>query len=82
MITGGQIRAARAALRWSVQELAHKAGVSTQTIKRFEVVEGIPQSRTQTLLDVKSALEAGGIEFTGTPEDGPGIRLRTSRRPE
>jgi DNA-binding transcriptional regulator YiaG len=82
MITGGQIRAARATLRWSVQELAHNAGVSTQTIKRFEVVEGIPPSRTQTLLDVKSALEAGGIEFIGTPEDGPGIRLRTSRRTE
>lgn len=82
MITGGQIRAGRATLRWSVLELAHKAGVSTQTIKRFEVVEGIPQSRTQTLLDVKSALEAGGIEFIGTSEDGPGIRLRTSRRTE
>jgi ribosome-binding protein aMBF1 (putative translation factor) len=76
MITGDQIRAARAALRWSVQELALKAGVSTQTIKRFEVVEGIPQSRTQTLLDVKSALEAGGIEFIGTPNDRPGIRLQ------
>jgi ribosome-binding protein aMBF1 (putative translation factor) len=77
MITGGQIRAARAALRWSVQELANKAGVSTQTIKRFEVVEGIPQSRTQTLLDVKSALEAGGIEFIGMSSDRPGIRIGT-----
>jgi ribosome-binding protein aMBF1 (putative translation factor) len=76
MITGGQIRAARAALRWSVQELANKARVSTQTIKRFEIVEGIPQSRTQTLLDVKSALEAGGIEFVGAPNDRPGIRLQ------
>lgn len=75
MITGGQIRAARAALRWSVQELADKAGVSTQTIKRFEIVEGIPQSRTQTLLDVKSALEAGGIEFIGTSSDRPGLLI-------
>jgi ribosome-binding protein aMBF1 (putative translation factor) len=75
MITGGQMRAARAALRWSVQELAHKAGVSTQTIKRFEVVEGIPQSRTQTLLNIKSALEAGGIEFVGTSSDRPGILI-------
>ena len=32
--------------------------------------------------DFKTALEATGIEFTGTPEDGPGIRLRTSRRTE
>jgi transcriptional regulator with XRE-family HTH domain len=75
MITGVQIRSARAALRWSVQQLAERAGVGTQTIKRFEVVEGIPQSRTQTLLGIKAALESAGIEFIGTPEDRPGIRL-------
>jgi transcriptional regulator with XRE-family HTH domain len=76
MITGGQIRSGRATLRWSVQQLAEKAGVSIQTIKRFEAAEGVPRSRTQTLLDIKAALEAGGIEFIGTPEDGPGIRAR------
>ena len=43
MITGGQIRAARAALRWSVQRLADEARISTQTIKRFEVADGVPQ---------------------------------------
>jgi transcriptional regulator with XRE-family HTH domain len=76
MITGGQIRSARATLRWSVQQLAEKAGVSIQTIKRFEAAEGVPRSRTQTLLEIKGALEAGGIEFIGAPEDGPGIRAR------
>jgi hypothetical protein len=75
MITGGQIRAARAALRWSVQRLADEAQISTQTIKRFEVAEGVPQSRTQTLLQIKSAMEAGGIEFVGTPLDRPGIHI-------
>ena len=75
MITGSQIRSARAALRWSVQELADRSGISIQTIKRLEVVEGIPQSRVQTPLDIKSALEAAGIEFIGTPVDRPGIRL-------
>jgi transcriptional regulator with XRE-family HTH domain len=75
MITGSQIRSARAALRWSVQELADRSGISIQTIKRLEVVEGIPQSRVQTLLDIKFALEAAGIEFIGTPMDRPGIRL-------
>jgi DNA-binding Xre family transcriptional regulator len=77
MITGSQIRSARAALRWSVRELADRSGISIQTIKRLEVVEGIPQSRVQTLLDIKSALEAAGIEFIGSPNDGPGIRIRT-----
>jgi transcriptional regulator with XRE-family HTH domain len=76
MITGGQIRSARATLRWSVHQLAERAGVSIQTIKRFEATEGVPRSRTQTLLEIKAALETAGIEFIGTPEDGPGIRAR------
>jgi ribosome-binding protein aMBF1 (putative translation factor) len=77
MITGAQIRSARAALGWSVQELADKAAVATKTIMRMESVAGIPQSRTKTLLDIKAALEAGGIEFVGTPNDRPGIRLQS-----
>ncbi len=76
MITGAQIRSARAALRITAVELATKAGVGEQTIKRFEQVEGIPPSRSATLIEVQKALETAGIEFIGTPDDGPGIRLR------
>ena len=76
MITGGQIRAARALLRWSAQDLADSAGVGIQTIKRFEAVDGVPPSRSATLLDVQSALVAAGVEFIGSPEDAPGVRLR------
>ena len=43
--------------------------MATKTIMRMESVAGIPQSRTKTLLDIKAALEAGGIEFVGTPKD-------------
>jgi hypothetical protein len=28
------------------------------------------------LAEIRRVLEAAGIEFIGTPEDGPGIRLR------
>lgn len=76
MITGSQIRAARAALRISAVELAVTAGVGEQTIKRFEQFDGIPPSRSSTLILVRNTLEAAGIEFIGTPEDGPGIRQR------
>jgi transcriptional regulator with XRE-family HTH domain len=76
MLTGAQIRAARAALGWSASVLAEKATVAPKTIARFEEVDGVPPSRSSTLMDVQSALEAAGIEFIGTPEDGPGIRLR------
>ena len=76
MITGIQIRAARAALRLSITELADLAGVGVQTIMRFENAAGIPPSRSSTLADVKKALEFAGIEFIGTHDDAPGIRLR------
>jgi len=75
MLTGAQIRAARAALGWTVVVLAEKAGVASKTILRLEEVDGVPPSRSSTLMDVQSALEAAGIEFLGTPDDAPGIRL-------
>jgi transcriptional regulator with XRE-family HTH domain len=77
MITGAQIRSARAALCWSVQELADRASVAAKTITRIEAVAGVPQSRTGTLLAIQAALQGAGIEFIGTPEDAPGIRLRS-----
>jgi hypothetical protein len=55
--------------------LAEKAGITARTIKRFEAVDEVPPSRSSTLLDVKAALEAAGIEFIGSPTDRPGIRF-------
>ena len=75
MITGIQIRAARAALRWSAEILSKKADVGIQTIKRFEAGDGVPPSRSATLLQVQDTLEAAGIEFLGSPTDRPGIRF-------
>ncbi len=65
-------------LRWSSTQLANKAGVGVQTIIRFEAVDGVPPSRSSTLLDVKVALEAAGIEFTGGPGNNPGITIKTA----
>ena len=79
MITGLQIRAARTALKWSASKLAQISGVSQPTIQRFEQYDGIPPSRSATLFDIKRSLEEAGIEFIGTPDDGPGIRLRRSK---
>ena len=42
---------------------------------RLEAYSGIPPSRTQTLVDLRRVFEAAGIEFIGTPEEGPGVRL-------
>lgn len=79
MITGMQIRSARAALGWSASDLADRSGVSLRTLMRFEQFDNVPPSRSSTLLDVQNALEVAGIEFIGTPDDAPGIRLRRVR---
>jgi hypothetical protein len=44
---------------------------------RLEQINGVPSSRSSTLAVIKSALESAGIEFIGSPMDGPGIRIRT-----
>ena len=75
VLTGFQIRAARAGLKITARELAERSGVSLPTIHRFEAVDGVPPSRSSTLLEVKAALEAAGIAFTGTPTDQPGIQF-------
>ena len=80
MITGWQIRAARAALAWSAQTLAERSGVGLRTIMRLEASDDLPSSRTTTLQDIQSALEAAGVEFIGSPSDSPGIRVSTLSR--
>ena len=80
MITGEQIRAARAALRLTAADLADLATVGIQTVKRFEAADGVPAGRTSSLTAIKSALERAGIEFVGTPDDRPGIRISTRRK--
>ena len=81
MIVSSQIRSARHALRFSVVDLAKLSGVSSSTIKRIEANNGVPNSNLPNIVAVKEALEAAGIEFIGTPDDGPGIRIHSGKKP-
>ena len=74
MITSDQIRAARALLRWSAEELANKAQLGVATIRRIEADEGVPSSNARTLDILQKTLETAGVEFVGTPQDRPGVR--------
>ena len=76
MITSCQIRAARALLNMSALELAGKSGVGVATIRRMELAQSIPSSNAQTLGLVKSCLEVMGVDFIGSPDDRPGVRLK------
>lgn len=75
IITGRQIRAARALLNWSQKELSRKSKVAFGTIQRMEKFEGPVGSRTETLGKVVAVLEKAGIEFLNS--ESPGLRLRT-----
>ena len=80
MITSNQIRAARALIRWSAGDLASASGIGSATIKRMEVMEGVPSGNVKTLLALKAALESAGVEFVGTPDDRPGVRLAVNKK--
>ena len=77
MIASAQIRAARALLRWSAGDLSQASGVGTATLQRMEVMGGVPTGQVRTLLAIREALEAAGVEFIGSPTDNPGVRLKT-----
>lgn len=79
MLTGAQIRAARALLKWSGQTLADKSGVSYPALQRAEATEGLPNMQVRNLAAIKGVLEAAGVEFMDGPysgSGGPGVRLR------
>ena len=79
MLTGSQIRAARALLKWSGHKLAEASGVSYPAIQRAEQVDDMPNMQARNLAAIKAALESGGVEFMHGPysgDGGAGVRLR------
>jgi transcriptional regulator with XRE-family HTH domain len=65
---------ARAVIGWGVRDLAAAAGVSANTISRFE---NGADALGATLLKMQRALEQQGVLFLDeNDEAGPGVRLR------
>jgi predicted transcriptional regulator len=77
-----QIKAARALLAWSQEQLAAAADVSIPTIKRLEAQDGPLGGRSETGSKIRSALEAAGVEFIDENGGGLGARLRKRQRPK
>jgi transcriptional regulator with XRE-family HTH domain len=76
MITPSQVRMARAALQWTVAELAHRAGVTARTVLRYEHGENVT---VETVLKLKAAFESVGVIWV--PENGGSATVRLPRRP-
>jgi DNA-binding transcriptional regulator YiaG len=75
-ITGAQIRAARAFIRWSAKDLALAARVGVATVSRAEVEDGRPTITAANLKAIKIALETTGIEFLVEAGGGVGVLLK------
>ena len=70
-----QIKAARALLNWSQEDLAMHSGVSLPTVKRLESIDGEVGGRVDTREAIVVALQKGGIEFIQENGGGAGLRL-------
>lgn len=74
-----QMRAARALLRWSQQDLSDRCGVSVPTIKRLEAMEGELTGHLNTIRAVEQALVDAGVAFIPENGGGAGVRLAKPR---
>jgi len=72
MISIEQIKAARALLGWTQDDLARAAGLSKPSVNTLE--RRIANPKIDTLQAIQRALEEAGVEFT----DGPGVKLRSA----
>jgi hypothetical protein len=58
------------------RHLEAASSVSLPTIKRLESKPGVMAAHMTTLVALKKALEAAGVEFIDENGGGPGVRLR------
>lgn len=79
MLTGSQLRAARALLNLDRASLAELAGLSLPTIQRMEAAKGVVGGNVESLMKVVDALHKAGIELIGddavSQGGGRGVRL-------
>ena len=84
MITGAQMRAARALLGIDQKTLAVLSGLSVPTIQRMEASCGNVRGVVDSLTKVVAALEQAGVQLIGEgaacPAGGRGVRLRSGTK--
>jgi transcriptional regulator with XRE-family HTH domain len=69
---------ARAALNWTVRDLADASGLHRNTISNLEV--GRYAGDAQTLEILEEILRKAGVEFIDENGGGPGVRLRKAAK--
>jgi hypothetical protein len=75
-LSGAQIRAGRALIRWTADDLARASAVGVATIRRAELSEVQTSLTAANELAIRHAMEGMGVEFISDNGGGPGVRLR------
>lgn len=78
MITVRQVKAARALLDWSREDLADSAGISYRTVARIERIDGLLRGSRETRDAIFAAFRLAGIEFIPT---GVQLAVQQKHRP-
>lgn len=85
MMTGAQMRAARALLGIDQKALAEMAGVSVPTVQRMEASAGTVRGVIESLTRIVEALDRAGVELIGegavSAGGGRGVRLKAAVPP-
>lgn len=72
LLTAGQIRAARAVLAMSLNELAEHCGVSVSTLRRMEAVPyGMPSATVEVIQKLHACFASKGFTFSPWNPDDP-----------
>jgi transcriptional regulator with XRE-family HTH domain len=74
-LTSAQIRAGRALLKWTAEDLAQRSALGVNTVRRAELAEKETSLTAANDLAVRRALEAAGVEFIDENGGGAGVRL-------
>ncbi|MDA8637432.1 helix-turn-helix domain-containing protein [Rhodospirillales bacterium] len=77
-LTGMQVRMARVALRWRVDDLAEHSGVQWARLQQIERADGAPSAYPEVMNALKLAFEKHGVEFLSGDESHQSyIKLKT-----
>ena len=74
IVTGPQLRAARALIGWTAKELADASGVGVATIRRAELKSGVTGMTAPNMTAIRNALAEANVEFTNGEQ--PGVRIK------
>jgi hypothetical protein len=79
-LSPAQIRAARAFLRWSAEELSQMSAVGVATIRRAELADGETSMTAANNAAIRRAFEEAGLAFIDGNGGGTGVRFRNAKR--